>query len=301
MVSKSLRLSAVAAAFAASMVMQPAQADVLATSVIELSNLTFNHTGGAALNAATDFSFLTFQNTGAEAVTYTGTANQNLSGIGTPLDLPLICNGGGCGTSGLTNNGFQPLATVTGNFAAADQNEKGSPILGLGQPLGATVSSGAWGQVQTGANVGNANANNGLQARFTFATNFTGSVDITGNYDYFWKLLLGAGELPGSIAHSSGVVHFGVVDLTTGLTVLDFNPLGLNWDFSFNGPGPIAFGDSNSGSFSTTFAVVAGNNYQLTAREVTLAEVTRAPEPGTLALFALGLLGFALPRLKIKQ
>ena len=299
--SKSLKISVLAMTVAASVgVMQPASADVLATSVIELNNLLFSHSGGAVLNAGTDFSSLSYTNTGAEAVTFTGTSNFNTSGSNTPLDLPLHCNGSGCATSGLTPNGFQHLGTVTGNFAAADQNELGFPIAGLGSPLGATVSSAAYGQIQPPPPaIGNANSNNGLTAQIVFAPTFTGAVDISANFDYFWKVFLSAGEKAGAFAHSSGVVSFGLVDLSTGANVFTFVPAGLNWDFSLNGPAPVnlTLTDTNSGTFVfTTPTLTAGDLYQLTAREVTLAEVTSVPEPATLALFGISLLGLTVLR-----
>lgn len=302
--SKSLKISALAITVAATLgAVQPARADILSTSVIELSSLLFSHTGGATLNASTDFSSLSYSNTAALAVTFSGTPNFNTSGSGTPLDLALHCNGSGCGTSGLTNNGFQHLTTVTGSFGAADQNESGFPIAGLGSPTGATVSSSAYGQVQTPANaIGNANSNNGLSAQIIFAPTFTGTVDISADFNYFWKVFLGAGEKAGSFTHSSGVVSFGLVDLSTGSQVFNFLPAGLNWDFSLNGPAPIdlTLTNSNSGSFLfTTPTLTAGDLYQLTAREVTLAEVTAVPEPGTIALFGLGLLGLTFVRRKL--
>src|SRR6266480_5047508 len=106
--SKSLKkISVVAVALATSLgVVQTAKADVLATAVIQLNNLQFKHAvGGATLDKTTDFSMLNYSNTAATFASFTGTANQSGSATGTPLDLPLICNGPGCAGSGLTPNG----------------------------------------------------------------------------------------------------------------------------------------------------------------------------------------------------
>jgi hypothetical protein len=302
--AKSLKMRVLGAALvgAISVMGSPAQADVLATSVLRLSNLTFSKTGGAILSTS-DFSTISYENSGDTSSSFTGQTSAGSAGVGTPLDLALACSGP-CGGSGLANNNFLPLNVVTGSFAAGDQNESGFPISGLGSPVGATVESGAWAQAQApGGGVGSGTANNGLTARIVFVANFSGTVDIDADFIYYFNVTMSAGEAATSFTQSRGRTNFNLVNLTDTAVEFDFSPTALNWNWSITGPEAlgttIANGAAGALPTFTTPTLVAGKTYLLTATLETLADVRRTanvPEPATLALAGLGLLGLALGR-----
>ncbi len=75
-----------------------AQAGSLATSVLDITGFTISHTGGAILNATTDFNALVITNTADISASLNGTtiAPAGLTGAGQNLDYLPVCVGSGC-------------------------------------------------------------------------------------------------------------------------------------------------------------------------------------------------------------
>jgi hypothetical protein len=305
---KMLKNPVLAVALSASLAIsaQSAQADVLATSTLQLNNLLFsNATTGVTLDSS-NFALLTYTNTGDVSSAFSGFASAGTSGVGTPLDLPLICSGPSCPAPGLTPNGFEPLASPpAGSFAAADQNELGFPISGLGTPVGADVESGSWGQIQTLVNgVATSTANNGLSGSFVFALNNSTAVDIDFLATYYHEVAITSDENFPTAAQSRARTNFNIINLSAaGALVFDWSPTDLNWNSSLNAPLPIdvsiPVGAIGQAFNNETPILTAGTLYQLTMTAETLADVQRIPEPGTLALLGLALLGFGFARRKL--
>lgn len=307
-----------------------ANADVLATSVIQLNNLTFSDAGGT-LDFATDFiSPPAFTSTSDASAALNGVVDAVSPAPGVQIDITPRCVGA---CPAITNNTFpaltHPQATT---FAAADQNESGAPILntpdGVGGtlPVGANVEAGSYVSiVKPAQGFGSASANNQLGASFIFSMASGGPITISFDATAYLEAFISMGELFPSAAAASYTVAFEIDVLGIPSTrvfewhpdgvagniiggVENSDPFDLNSDCAVNAPffgAPIdlvcgqgqGLGVANSGFFSATTAALApGTLYQLNARLFSAADATRIPEPGVLALLGMGLLGLGAAR-----
>ena len=307
-----------------------AQADALATSILQLQNLQFNQSGGGILTNGVDVTVAGFTQTANADATLNGATltSGNVTGVG--VDIPLQCVGD-CSDPRLVENGFNIFSTALGDpstqFAAADQLETGSPVAGIFPgpiPTPASVEAGAVTSLLGNA-TGDSNTNNTLNAAFVFTAMANFAVDIVFDATAYLEAFVTPGFF-GESADASYSVSFTLVDNSNNnATIFDWSPNGLaggiigigaveNSDpFSLNANRssidpfggtsslPVAPGP-NVGFFSATTPVLtAGNNYTLGASMGVITNATSVPEPAMLALLGAGLLGIGAFRRRVSS
>ena len=302
-----------------------AQASVMATSVSEITNFEIHKAGGAALDVtAGDFATLSFTSTGGYAGTLDGTPGYTAGSSAVPVDLLKTCVGNGCAAWNAAygaDDSFTHLsAPPAGNYSAADQQEAGSPIVGL---PGLALDAAYAGLTDQNA-LSHATATNNLNAEFTFTLSAAGSLDFIFDLDNYLQIAVTSGEqLPG-FATASFQITFGLQQETapgsgifTSLSPTPWNissgacgtPNQVNplqdasmtptctESISKNAPVGSDFEQILSGTAHyvfTTPTLAAGTLYKLSARNNSNADVQRIPEPGELALLGIGLIGMTV-------
>jgi hypothetical protein len=319
--SKTVMAAAVAAGLGMG-VSTAARADALSTSILQLSNLTFNDpgTGTPIANGA---------NVIVTSVTETARATSTLNG--STMDTGLVSTGGGginlapqclggaaCTDPRVQDNVFGVFSTAAGDpvktLSTADQREAGSPILGLAAPVGATVEASSITSLK-GSGSGDAHAQNGVIAQFVFQVTSTGKIDIKFNAQSYLEAFVtpffGTGFAQSTFATSfklcenlgtscvqifSWAPDGSAGGITGGTELLD--PFNLNTTVASQSPfggasiEGAAPGVKNSGTFEAlTGTLLAGHTYTLNMAMSTDSAARFIPEPATLGLIAIGLLG----------
>lgn len=252
--------------------------------------------------------------TGAAGANYNGVNNSSSdlkTGVGVTLDPTAVCSGPSCGiVAGSLYGGSYENNTSThvpppanANYAVGDVYIQGTAIGGAIK--GITRSDAA---AQGPTNVGGSNATllntASLTSNFTVANSFAGYLSALGDAYFRLQVSSGVGELATasagmgwnvSIRCTSGAAAC-ANSLTGSSNQYTFTPDEFNLSDainSFNGAGTFDVNQSYNGQVTSSQQLnfLVGNSYSLTINQSTNALVTSLPEPGSLALVGISMLG----------
>lgn len=291
---------AIAAAVSAlAMAAAPAQAGVVAMADLAINSLGLLTSTGGLFTAVT-----------VNAETRTGNASSNYNGpstnggnassnvTGDTVDVSYRC-AGNCGAAvnaayggQLENNGSTHLSNAVANYALGDMYISGS-VFGVAQPNPSGLTRANAAATNT-SNTGGANATiqNGLSVTTTFTATQTASVQLFLGFDAFvrtWIDSLASNEK----ASSSASIGWSIGIQDDNGDVFFWRPTEVNKNYSAFSIASNKDYTLASTIFSGFFDVVAGTNYQVTIQQSSNATMSYVPEPASIGLAGLALLGVA--------
>lgn len=295
-----------------------AQASVMADAILRLSNFKFTDSAGNVITVGKDITNLVgSNNANADAAIDAASENDRRNvGLGASLDLAQQCEGA-C-PAGTGNNDFRAYETIYGavppstEVAFSDTNLTGSSVAGLGAPVGANADTRATGALLTGQ-VGDANSNIGLLVSFNFTAASSTTFGFSTDYNLTSRAFVSSDETVGSNAQATVSWVITLTNHSAGDTLIgQASPTQLQQTFAALNPGENTGVKNATGSIGFTSLtggtnLVAGDIYTLNLRHTTQIDVARVagpptvPEPATIALLGIGLLGVAGSRQRLRK
>ncbi|MES3020518.1 MAG: EDSAP-1 family PEP-CTERM protein [Pseudomonadota bacterium] len=302
LLKKTLMLAAAAAGIAFGG-MGTAHADSFASSILIIDNFRLLHSDGTPFSTA-DFVNLTGTNDAHATASLNGVFANDAQSFGILSGVnPDVANV----TVGAPNparppNNFTPFPNpppVPGTFGYADQNLTGSSIqIGMA-PAGALAQTRADASLAVNG-MASGNSDVGTSTTFQFTLAAGDSMTVSFDANPYTQAYVSAGSSPTTNANARLSWSIQIIDLSTGLPVFTYAPNALNAMSNVSRTdgfaGTTTYAPGTAAFLATTPILNATSTYQITIQHNTLANALQAqavPEPATLAIFGIGLLGMS--------